>query len=186
MRRWDSGVHITEYPFSLLSTPEKPINVLFTESAYQFIFYHELAHPIQNQLSSTKLNYEYSIRLKPYELKDHVKEFDADRFAAIRLGQHVVKNASRYPNGRNLKEYLLGLCIIATSSICMYFLSRMVTPKYHQELYLHPNNALRILQVFGYDNKLCTSEIERNWFSRVDGTGYESVQGIKPKKFDDS
>lgn len=60
-------------------------------SVSHFIIYHEIAHLIQ--FGSGKFNYveEFSGNKEAYEHLKHIFEFDADEFASLSLGTHIIQ-----------------------------------------------------------------------------------------------
>lgn len=121
---------------------------IFTKVSTTYLFYHELAHIIQNQgvpFNSMFTFSEVHDRKKPYNEKRHLYEFDADLFGilfgtAYYLG-FMIENKQIHNPAIQLHTLTLYIGIIA--SLFLSFSGKKIIDVYYKEN-LYPSEIIRI------------------------------------------
>jgi hypothetical protein len=125
----------------------KPLAGMFQITPGYFLFnyvmlyfvYHEAGHLVQRLQGS--INYEENLQggLVPENVKErHIREYDADWFAASHLGPKLVQAA-------NGGQHLEGLTELALAGIYIYFIKHAESlPEIYYEEEAHPHPSVRL------------------------------------------
>jgi hypothetical protein len=122
---------------------------IFKEATH-FLLFHELAHIIQSEKNpalnrvdseNTKL-----AAIEPYSVESHVKELDADQFAARRITKIVLNSFDKLTPELQTPDNLAD--IIGISLLGIYILFHILSDELSSEIYFrngdHPHQSIRI------------------------------------------
>jgi hypothetical protein len=130
-------------------------NDLIYQASMQFIYFHELAHIIQNSNTLIFISEEKNDNIDAYNdiVKSHVMETDADLFAANLVADHLIGfwnrlDSSNYPV--NVLEDMISLSLVGIF-LTFDYLSGGIRPFYTLAT-SHPHEASRITLVSGVIN----------------------------------
>ena len=115
------------------------------QQATHFTIYHEIAHLIQKSKYLNSALYEFAAAEADFDYCRHLYELDADLFAALNIGSHILQYA-KGTFGDGLKnEHVEKLIVIICSSSLFYFLffQSDVKGMYYEEK-THPHPVIRV------------------------------------------
>lgn len=94
-------------------------------NAFQFIYYHELGHTIQQifEFSSERVDEKFNPNNAKFDINDHLQEYDSDIHATNCVLAHARDNFLRLDNKFHNSENLENLLTLSLSSILFVFLS---------------------------------------------------------------
>lgn len=134
-------------------------------SVLHFVIYHELAHLIQ--LGSEKITYveEFSSNKDEYKHENHIFELDADEFAALSLGTHLIQYFNQIKKAKNELE-LINISDYISVSLGAIFIVMVNLHADFEQFYIdkrtHPHPIIRLvllsLTLIEYLNQTYISE----------------------------
>ncbi|HXD94213.1 MAG TPA: hypothetical protein VNX01_13455 [Bacteroidia bacterium] len=121
------------------------INELMYQQALHFTFYHEMGHLIQKSNFLETQLFENLSATTAFDLKKHILELDADRFASLNVSAHVVQYAKNTFKDKLTEEDLEKILVIICSSALFYVLSfQSENSSIYYEEKSHPHPIIRI------------------------------------------
>lgn len=156
---------ITSKYIALQSVSTTPINRLMFQFYALFTYYHELAHLIQrSDYTHTALIEEIPNQQESKDKRTHIREIDADFFAADRLANHIcdywAEIKKHNPNASI--DQLHELVVISMASINCYLAYSFKT--FPEEIYFyensHPHAVNRLLLILGVINGFINKHLE--------------------------
>lgn len=129
-----------------------PCEVALLQVAEMFLFYHEVGHLIQSfEPSMFQGHIEETIDHHSYHILDHVSEFDADFYAAIRMPIHLFRMLNRFVENNPKESPSKHLEELAVLTIVGYMIFRLLTYDSIQPFYTdrstHPHPLVRMPNV---------------------------------------
>ena len=124
---------------------DSSINELMYQNAVHYIFYHEIAHLIQNSEFLESNLYEHLENMSEFSIRKHVLELDADEYSSICIGAHITQYAINN-FGSNLTSGIFEKLLIIVCSSALLFMMTFQTNKkeiYYEEM-SHPHPIIRI------------------------------------------
>ena len=135
----------------LLTLQETPLQYIMYQTAVLFLYYHELAHLIQMSDEDT---YEFTEDLPltdeaAYSREQHLRELDADLFAAQYTCDHIIQLLREHPNPdySDLRDYTAA---IITGLFSLFLQSQGGPQPIYFERYNHPHLMIRVTYVQDY------------------------------------
>lgn len=130
---FDNGLHAT---------------VLMKQFIEMFLFYHEVGHLIQEQSPwLASIYFQELPREGGFDINDHVSEFDADMYAAVKMASHLVRVCDRQlglDSEEDKVRFIEDSSIIAISTYMMYRLLLFPNyPKFYIKEESHPHLVIR-------------------------------------------
>lgn len=148
---------ISKY-IALQSVSATPINRLMFQYSTLFTYYHELAHLIQrSDYTNTTSIEEISNQQESEDKQQHIREIDADFFAADRLAKHICDywDEIKKHNPNASTDQLHELVVISMASINCYLAYSLET--FQKAIYFyensHPHTVNRLLLILGVINE---------------------------------
>lgn len=142
----------------------KSIPQLMLQYSTLFTYYHELAHLIQqSDYTHNSLLEEISNQQESEDKQQHIREIDADFFAASNLAQHICQywDEIRQCDPSVSNNQLYELVVISMASINCYLAHFQTFP---EEIYFyensHPHAANRLLLILGVINDYIKTHLE--------------------------
>jgi hypothetical protein len=155
---------ISKY-IALQSVSATPINRLMFQYSTLFTYYHELAHLIQrSDYTNTTSIEEISNQQGSEDKQQHIREIDADYFAASNLAQHICQywDEIRQYDPSVSNNQLYELVVISMASINCYLAYSLET--FQKEIYFyensHPHTVNRLLLILGVINDYIKNHLE--------------------------
>jgi hypothetical protein len=120
-----------------------------TQFLWQYLFYHEVGHLVQytahQEFDRTEFNFDVDNGIDSFN--SHLKEFDADWFAAYHLALHIQQLIEEYPDRTAAKSVAADIASVVVAAIYVFFIDRSAAGSgFFLERHTHPHATVR----FGY------------------------------------
>jgi len=129
----------------LLSLEETPLQYVMYQTVVLFLYYHELAHLIQMSDEETYINNP----AQGYSREQHLREMDADLFAAQYICNHILLYLREHPapSSQVLEDYTT---VAITSLFSLFFKGQGGPLPVYFEEHKHPHPMIRITYIQDY------------------------------------
>lgn len=161
---FNQGETIEKYSGLIQIITPQSIPQLMLQYSTLFTYYHELAHLIQrSDYTNTTSIEEISNQQESEDKQQHIREIDADFFAADRLAHHICDywDEIKKHNSNASIDQLHELVVISMASINCYLAHFQTFP---EEIYFYENSyphaANRLLLILGVINDYIKKHLE--------------------------
>lgn len=153
-------LNISDAYYDLYNAENFNYNKFMLDCSIQYTFGHEFQHILQLNSSKIETNYKFNenLDLSIFEIKKHLWEFDADRFASFEVLKYIFQiNRELKIKSDNIFKCMLFLglgSLFITKCLFFFNLVNSKLPVRRQEFYIknysHPHPLVRLFNVIDY------------------------------------
>lgn len=137
---------------TMLNIDDHPLQYIMFQTVVLFVYYHELAHLIQMSDSEQYQigeDYPFNEEGQVYSREQHLREMDADLFAANYICDHIMVMWREHPNPTSV-ELQSSVAAAITSLYALFLKSQGGHRDLYFEEHIHPHPMIRITYIQDY------------------------------------
>ena len=159
--------------FTIQNNEKEKLKQISNKCCIYYLFYHELAHVIQSFDKENLITYDFQEQYsndKPFDIKSHIYEFDADLFGSSMSTYRLIEEIKNFNNQFEIFPLFNSLTalLFTISNVIIIFSGNLFQKIYYKEK-SHPHPIIRIIkcneQILSFASK--NMAIQKEFFEAI-------------------